>query len=141
MSAYWKAKGVSFGETIAIELSWSDRRSPEYRCSIFQDGKDHQLEFSSFASAEAWAESQGVESWEVVESVRVFPYAEQLPMFFPDAPELPILKAARAELEAGKKLKDIAVDFGVEPSKIRSWLRGVAPRDESIPVLRAHKIR
>jgi hypothetical protein len=139
MSAYWRALGqVANRDT--IELTWADRRSPQYRCSVSSgENVTEQVDFTDQAAVDAWARERGVDCWRVIEMVRCFPEASTLPMDFPNAPDRMVLLESLTKLRGGAKLGDVAKELGVSAMLLRAWLKGVAPLESTVPSLRTRR--
>lgn len=133
MSASWHAVGEGLNLNRSIEVTWSDRASPQFECRVREGNDVSTKRFSEQSEVDQWASTMGVDQWRIVQASRCFPQAAVLRMLFPDAPEMTILEGALVRLRNCEKLSDIAESLCVHPLALGSWLRGMSPNDECIP--------
>lgn len=140
MSACWKVKGSSpkIGE---VQVWWTASRAPSVfvRRSKNEVADDREREFQSMVDVDEWAMENGVTFWEAMETVRAFPFAEKLPIVFPDAPPANILEIAIERFASGEKLDGIANDFSVDVGLLRYWMVGADPTNASLKGLKARR--
>ena len=141
MTASWKLE--STGGRRDAELcfcSGPSARPPTYAEFTVTIGAQSR-QFTYVADADAWAAAQGVTRWRVAERHRGIPLAARIPIDFDEALERSLLVQVVERFIGGESLRDLAVEFSVEPGQLRAWLLGADPTNPGLGGLRPKRQR
>lgn len=113
---------------LAVKATWNSKYHEVVTLYLVRAGRIEQKRtFEDQAAADAWAATLGVERWRLHARVRIAPFAAQLPIAFPDAPDDGVLAGALSRLRAGDSFEAVAASLGTDPVTARAWLSGHDP--------------
>ncbi len=151
MTASWKLQStLPDGSNIELEFCTRNIMKPlvRYAVSVSNQTEQSRRFFKNQRDAEEWARDRGVVRWSICECNKAHPFAELIPVAFPNAPPPEVLDDLIEKLNSGLTLSQLAdllnseeyrMSSVVSPAELRMWMIGHDPLHIALTKLRDNR--